>query len=124
MEAVKNGTDMFDCVLPTRNARNGQAFTSKGVLKLRNEMHKNTDSALDPDCACRVCRLYSRAYIRHLLIAQEMLGPMMLTYHNLFFYFHFMVKMRQAIIERRFLGFYRHWRSVWKDSEGLDESTA
>ena len=113
LEAVKNGVDMFDCVLPTRNARNAQAFTSQGVLRLRNQIHREIDDALDPLCACRVCARYSRSYLRHLFSVGEMLGPMMLTYHNLFFYSQFMAKMRTAIRENSFLSFYKHWRSIF-----------
>ena len=113
LEAVKNGIDMFDCVLPTRNARNGQAFTSQGLLRLRNQQHSEMDEALDPACTCRVCARYSRSYIRHLFTAREMLGPMMLTYHNLFFYFQFMAQMRAAIQDDSFLTFYRHWRDIY-----------
>lgn len=113
LEAVKNGVDMFDCVLPTRNARNAQAFTSQGLLRLRNREHKAMDKALDPLCHCKVCTRYSRSYIHHLFAAKEMLGPMMLTYHNLFFYSQFMDQMRAAIQENSFLPFYTHWRNIY-----------
>ena len=112
LEAVKNGVDMFDCVLPTRNARNGQAFTSQGLLRLRNQIHSEAEQALDPLCACRVCTQYSRSYIRHLFKAGEMLGPMMLTYHNLFFYSQFMAQMRASIQGNSFLAFCKHWQSI------------
>ena len=113
LEAVRNGIDMFDCVLPTRNARNGQAFTSKGVLRLRNQKHANSQTPLDPDCKCQVCSNMTCAYLRHLFMAGEMLGPMMLTYHNLFFYYDFMSKMREAIQQGCFMDFYKQWMAIY-----------
>ncbi len=112
LEAVKNGIDMFDCVLPTRNARNAQALTSQGKLNLRNAVHAADHSPLDPECSCRVCRRYSRGYIRHLFISGEMLGPQLVTYHNLAFFYSFMSEMRKSVKEGRFGSFYTHWRSV------------
>ena len=114
LEAVKNGVDMFDCVLPTRNARNGQALTSEGALQLRNKVHREMEEPLDPLCACRVCARYSRSYISHLVRSGEILGPMMLSYHNLFFYSHFMKQMRKAIEKKTFLSFYEHWRNIYR----------
>ena len=113
LEAVKNGVDLFDCVLPTRNARNGQAFTSHGTLQLRNQIHKEADEPLDHNCPCRVCSHYSRAYIRHLFQAKEIMAAMMLSYHNLFFYAQFMAKLRQSIKENKFQAFYKHWKSIF-----------
>jgi len=97
LAAVRAGIDMFDCVLPTRNGRNAYAFTAKGGMKLRNEKYKTQDVPLEADCPCPACRQFSRAYIRHLILAREMLGPMLLTVHNLWFFQRFMARMRDLI---------------------------
>ena len=83
---MRSGIDLFDCVLPTRNARNGQALTWAGRVNLRQARHRDDDGPLDADCDCSVCTTYSRAYLRHLVKAQEMLGPRLLSLHNLWFY--------------------------------------
>jgi len=95
--AVERGIDMFDCVLPTRSGRNGQAFTWNGPLNLRNARHAEDSSPLDPRCHCPVCATYSRAYLHHLTKAGEMLGAMLLTEHNIWFYQQLMQAMRDAI---------------------------
>lgn len=102
VEAVARGVDLFDCVLPTRNARNGSVFTSGGKLVVRNAAFARDDRPLDPACGCAVCRTYSRAYLRHLFNAGEMLGPRLATYHSVHFYLHLLADMRQAIRESRF----------------------
>lgn len=112
LEAVKNGFDMFDCVLPTRNARNGQFITSKGRLNIRNSHLSNDFSKIDPECKCTVCNDYSRAYLHHLFRCKEMSGPMMATYHNLFFYKKFMENMRESIIMDRFEGFFKKYKKI------------
>ncbi len=112
LEAVRYGVDMFDCVLPTRNGRNGQALTSQGKIKIRNARYSTSHEPLDPECSCRVCDRYSRAYIRHLFISREMLGPELLTYHNLYFYFDFMKRMRDSIRQGRYMEFYEKWKKV------------
>ena len=99
--AVANGIDMFDCVLPTRNARNGWLFTSRGVVKIRNSSHARDTGPVDPDCTCYVCRHYSRAYLRHLQQANEILGSRLNTIHNLHFYLTLMAELREAIAGRR-----------------------
>jgi queuine tRNA-ribosyltransferase len=88
---------MFDCVLPTRSGRNGQAFTWNGPLNLRNARHAEDPAPLDPRCPCSVCQSYSRAYLHHLTKAKEMLGAMLLTEHNLAFYQDLMATMRSSI---------------------------
>ena len=103
--AVARGIDMFDCVLPTRSGRNGQAFTWAGPLNLRNAKHAEDTSPLDGRCACPVCANYSRAYLHHLHKSGEMLGAMLTTEHNLWFYQALMAAMREAIGEGRFAGF-------------------
>ena len=99
--AVERGVDMFDCVLPTRSGRNGQAFTWNGPLNLRNARFAEDTGPLDPRCACATCAHYTRAYLHHLHKAREMLGAMLLTEHNLAFYQALMAEMREAIAERR-----------------------
>jgi len=94
---VLRGVDMFDCVLPTRNARNGYLFTSRGVLKIRNARYEQDTGPLDPDCECHTCANYSRAYLRHLDRCNEMLGSHLMTLHNLTFYQHLMQGLRDAI---------------------------
>ena len=97
--AVKRGIDMFDCVLPTRSGRTSQAFTRSGQLNLRNARHKDDNSPLDPDCGCPTCTKYSRAYLHHLVMAKEILAPMLLTWHNLHYYQDLMAGLRGAIAE-------------------------
>lgn len=101
VEAVIRGVDLFDCVMPTRNGRNAHAFTSTGPVKLRNRKHQRDDSPLDADCECPVCNRYSRAYLRHLFIAKEMLGPILVSWHNIAFYQRMMRDLREAIQRNR-----------------------
>ena len=107
VECVARGIDMFDCVMPTRNARNGCAFTSEGRIVIRNARYARDERPLDPACACEVCRRYSRAYLRHLFTAREMLAGILATHHNLYFYLDCMRKVRQAISS----GTFRELRS-------------
>jgi queuine tRNA-ribosyltransferase len=97
VEAVLRGVDLFDCVLPTRNGRNAMAFTSRGPLRLRNLRYQRDESPLDPDCPCPVCRTFSRAYVRHLFLVNEMLGPILLSWHNVAYYQTLLREMRVAI---------------------------
>ncbi len=94
---VLRGIDMFDCVMPTRNARNGHIFTSRGVIKIRNARYERDTRPLDPECGCPTCQLHSRAYLKHLDKCNEMLGPRLMTMHNLWFYQHLMQGMRAAV---------------------------
>lgn len=105
LEGVKSGIDMFDCVLQTRMARNGTAMTSIGKINLRNARYKEDFTALDHECDCYVCRNYTRAYLRHLVISKEILASMLVSYHNLHFTLNLMKNMRQAIMDDRFLEF-------------------
>ena len=98
VECVARGIDMFDCVLPTRNARNGQLLTSRGPLVIKNARYAEDPSPPDPDCGCYTCRHFSRAYLRHLYIAGEMTAATLNSVHNLFFYLDLMRKIRQAIV--------------------------
>jgi queuine tRNA-ribosyltransferase len=102
LESIARGCDMFDCVLPTRNGRNGMAFTGQGRLTLKNAIYKDDFSPLDPDCRCYTCQNFSRAYLRHLFQLKEILGMQLLTLHNLSFYFSLMNNARNAIRERHF----------------------
>jgi queuine tRNA-ribosyltransferase len=108
--AVERGIDMFDCVLPTRSGRNGQAFTWNGPLNLRNARFAEDTGPLDDHCTCPVCTTYSRAYIHHLVKSGEMLGAMLVTEHNLSFYQALMQGMRDAIAEQRFADFAATFR--------------
>ena len=99
LEAVRRGIDMFDCVMPTRNARNGYLFTSSGIVKIRNAQYKGDVRALDPKCECYTCRHFSRAYLHHLDKCNEMLGSQLNTIHNLHYYQQFMAGIRKAIEE-------------------------
>ena len=105
VQAVGRGIDLFDCVLPTRSGRTGQAFTGRGKLNLRNARHRDDPGPLDPDCACPTCRGYSRAYLRHLFQAGEMLGPILLSRHNLHYYQTLMISLRRAIEAETFAAF-------------------
>jgi queuine tRNA-ribosyltransferase len=105
VKAVARGMDMFDCVIPTRHARNGQLFTSEGTLNIRNSRFQADLGPLDPGCACYACRHYSRAYVRHLQQCNEILGARLATIHNLHFYLNLMTRMRVAIEAGRFPSF-------------------
>jgi queuine tRNA-ribosyltransferase len=97
LDAVRSGVDMFDCVLPTRNARNGWLYTSEGVVKLRNARYRDDVAPLDPECACYTCSNFTRAYLHHLQRVNEMLGAQLNTLHNLHYYHALMSRIRTAI---------------------------
>ncbi len=105
VEAVRRGIDMFDCVMPTRNARNGHLFTSRGVVKIRNAAHHEDTGPLDPACGCYTCRNYTRAYLRHLDRCNEILGARLGTIHNLHYYLELMRRIRAAIERGEFARF-------------------
>jgi len=111
VECVARGIDMFDCVLPTRNARNGCVFTSQGKVIIKNTKYARDESPLDPACECPVCARYSRSYIRHLLVAGEMLGAILTTQHNLHFYIDRMRKIRQSLMFGAFAEFHSRVRA-------------
>jgi queuine tRNA-ribosyltransferase len=100
--AVRRGIDMFDCVMPTRSGRTGRAYTRRGMLNMRNARHADDTSPLDPDCPCPACARHSRAYVHHLFKAGEMLGPMLLTWHNIQYYQDLMRDLRAAILAGTF----------------------
>jgi queuine tRNA-ribosyltransferase len=97
LESVACGIDMFDCVMPTRNARNGMLFTNHGKIAIKNARYRDDDAPLDSTCDCYTCRHYSRAYLRHLFIAKEIVAVILNTIHNIRFYMHLMEKIRYAI---------------------------
>ncbi len=107
LEAVKNGVDLFDCVLPSRNARNGQLFTRSGSISIKKKHYEADFSPIDSMCTCKVCRNYSRAYLRHLFRSKEILYSMLATYHNLAFMHTMVEEIRTAITEDRFEAYYR-----------------
>jgi len=115
--AVERGIDMFDCVLPTRSGRNGQAFTWNGPLNMRNARHAEDTGPLDPRCQCPVCTTYSRAYIHHLVKSGEMLGAMLVTEHNLSFYQALMQAMRDAIAAGQFASFASTFRRDYRHAK-------
>jgi queuine tRNA-ribosyltransferase len=112
LAAIAEGIDLFDCVLPTRTARMGTAFTSEGKLNVRNARFADDLSPLDPHCDCPSCTRYTRAYIRHLILSKEMLASVLLSIHNLRFLIALMARARQAILEGTFASFLRAWNST------------
>jgi queuine tRNA-ribosyltransferase len=112
--AVEKGVDMFDCVLPSRNARNGTLFTSRGKLIIKNERYKHDTQSLDPDCSCYTCKNFSRAYLRHMYRSKEISSAILNTIHNLSFYLDFMFKIRYAINHSEFRVFKEKFLSLYK----------
>ncbi len=113
LEAVESGVDMFDCVMPTRHARTGEVFTSNGPLVIRNAPCAADTTPIDPECGCYVCRNYSRAYIRHLIHVNEILGVRLTTWHNLAFMMNLMKQIRESIWQERFLEFKKEFLARW-----------
>lgn len=107
LEAVRRGVDLFDCVMPTRNARHGHAFTMEGCRNMLNAKYTLDEAPLDETCDCPVCRRFTRAYIHHLFKAGEMLAMRLTVMHNLYFYNHLLAKIRDALDEGRFEAFYK-----------------
>jgi queuine tRNA-ribosyltransferase len=114
LKAVDAGFDMFDCVMPTRNARNGTLFTSVGRISIKREEFKYDDGPLDPSCTCYACRNFERGYLRHLFLSREILSMRLNTIHNLYFYLDFFRKMRTAIEEGTFVKFKEKWEQIFK----------
>lgn len=114
LEAIERGVDMFDCVMPTRNGRNAYLFTNKGVLSIKNSQFKEDDSPVDDECDCYTCRNFSRAYLRHLFVAREILALQLASIHNLRFYLNLMSEARKMILENRF--------SEWKKEKVIQIS--
>ena len=116
--AVQRGIDMFDCVLPTRSGRNGQAFTHDGPVNIKNARHKDDAAPLDADCGCPVCAQWSRAYLHHLVKSQEILGAMLMTEHNIWFYQQLMAGLRAAIAQGQLDSFARDWVARYRAGDG------
>jgi queuine tRNA-ribosyltransferase len=114
IELVARGADMFDCVLPTRNARNGQMFTRKGTINISNSRYREDTEPLEPDCTCYTCRNYTRAYLRHLYLARELLAYRLNSIHNVHYFITFMKRMRQAISADEFESFRKDFYSSGK----------
>ena len=112
--AVRRGIDMFDCVMPTRSGRTGRAYTRGGVINLRNARHAEDNRPLDPTCACPACRGHSRAYLHHLFKANEMLGPMLLTWHNIQYYQDLMAELRAGILAGDLAGTAARIEAGWQ----------
>ncbi len=112
--AVERGVDMFDCVLPTRSGRNGQAFTARGPVNIRNAKHAEDRAPLDADCACPVCSQFTRAYLHHLVKSGEILGAMLMTQHNLHFYQSLMAGLREAISIGKLITFAQRFRQTYQ----------
>jgi queuine tRNA-ribosyltransferase len=126
VEAVARGMDLFDCVLPTRNGRNGTLFTPSGRIRIKNRRYAEDLQPIDPDCGCYTCRHYSRAYLRHLFLAKELLVYRLTSLHNLYFYQMLMERIRQAVCSDTFSEFFRafflRFRSA--EAEAMEEETA
>ena len=121
LAAVTRGVDMFDCVMPTRNARNAYLFTADGVLKLRNAKHRDSELPIDPSCSCYACANFSRAYLHHLDKCNEMLGSQLATIHNLHFYQELMRGIRKSVLEGRFETFKSDFLARYQP-RGRDEA--
>jgi queuine tRNA-ribosyltransferase len=121
IEGVKRGIDMFDCVIPTRLARNGNLFTGNGRINIKNAKYTRDESPVDEECDCYTCRTYSRAYLRHLLVSHELTSFYLNTLHNVYFYADFMKKIREAIDTGCFDRFYDAFNARWKGGEIQDE---
>jgi queuine tRNA-ribosyltransferase len=115
LQAIRRGIDLFDCVMPTRNGRNGLAFTDAGTLRLRNESHRSDRRPLEKACPCAACR-HSRGYLRHLFQSGEMLGPILLSIHNLTYYQRLLTAARSAIEADRFEAFSAEKSAGWGPS--------
>ena len=113
LNAVERGVDLFDCVMPSRNARHGHLFTSKGIININNQKYETDMTPIDDECGCPVCQRYSKAYIRHLLKAKEMLSQRLLVMHNLWFYNNLMTDIRNTLDEGRFAQFKKEKEEIY-----------
>jgi queuine tRNA-ribosyltransferase len=120
VRCVARGVDMFDCVMPTRNARNGSLFTSRGRVVVKNAMYSEDFSPIDPECDCYTCRSFSRAYLRHLFNAGELLAPYLATLHNVTFFQRLMREMRKAILDDRFSEWHSDFLERLTENDGED----
>jgi len=122
LEAVRFGVDLFDCVMPTRNARNGTLFTSRGKMSIKQAQYAEDGKPVDEACSCYTCRHYSRAYLRHLYLANEILSSRLNTIHNIYYYINLMRHIRETIEDGTFCDFYEQHRL--RSSENGTESSA
>ena len=113
IESVALGVDMFDCVMPTRNARNGTLFTSVGRVNIKNKKHELDESPLDPECECYTCKNFSRAYLRHLFVSKEITALRLNTLHNLTYYLKLVNDIRKAIENKTFKALLKHHQGLW-----------
>lgn len=116
LEGIESGVDMFDCILPTRMGRNGTVFTTRGTLSIKNAQHRESFIPLDEECDCYTCRTFTRAYLRHLFVAKELLVLKLMSYHNLHYYLRLMENARKAIMESR----YKEWKKEILDKYNSD----
>jgi len=116
LEAVSAGIDMFDCVMPTRNARNGTLFTSQGRISIKREEFKKDAGPLDPGCTCYTCQNFSRAYLRHMFMSREILSMRLNTIHNIHFFLEFFRQMRRAIEKGEFAEFRKEQTEILKNN--------
>jgi queuine tRNA-ribosyltransferase len=121
VEMIARGIDMFDCVLPTRVARNGTAYTWGGTVNLKNACHTRAKGPIEEGCTCPACREFSRSYIRHLLKAEEILGLRLVTLHNLHFYLNLMATIRQALEAGAFSEFRQRFHATYSKVEAPPE---
>ena len=109
LHAVARGMDVFDCVAPTRNGRNGSAYTADGPVNIRNAAHRQDPGPLDTSCDCETCRTYSRGYLRHLFMADELLGLRLLSLHNVRFLVRLLAQARERVLDGTFAGWHQDW---------------
>lgn len=121
VEGVRKGVDMFDCVIPTRHARNGSLFTKEGRINIKHAKYVKDENPIDDQCGCYTCRTFSRAYLRHLFVSHELSSYYLNTIHNIYFYTHLMETIRKAIQEGTFEVFYDTFKKTWKGGELQDE---
>ncbi len=117
LEGVSRGVDMFDCVIPTRHARNGSLFTATGRINIKHAQYARDEQPIDSECSCHTCQTYSRAYLRHLFVSHELTSYYLNTLHNLFFYATFLKRIREAIAAGTFQQFYENFMSQWNGGE-------
>ena len=124
IEGIRRGIDMFDCVIPTRLARNGNLFTWDGRINIKNAKYTKDERPIDAECGCYTCKTHSRAYLRHLLVSHELTSFYLNTIHNIYFYAEFLKKIRETIREGVFYAFYESFKMRWKGGELQDEHSA
>lgn len=117
IDGVSRGIDMFDCVMPTRNGRNGTLFTSEGRINIKNLKYRLDKTPLDPKCSCYTCKTFSRAYLRHLFLAGEVTALRLFSLHNVTYYVNLMSEVRSAIEEKRFQALHDHHRALWQSGD-------